>query len=445
MKQVMKRKVVCMKGKPENFMNNNPIQNRLVGMTAHPQSNNIKSPSDTTIYAPALRLTPPTAGVVPQMIMNNQTNVPGGITLQRQLRQINCTQETREEVNEAGDSLIKTNVVNKISKFLDQVRVESEMERASEVRAGREQQPQPSTSCPQPPPQPGPSGMTKAKQIEEADCAARELTIQNERFKASTELPQGGFNNLIMSNPQMAQMPQIDMVNGQILNQGITDDEFFHLTCHVDPNLKAKIEKGEFVDLETLLTKDKFRNNNLGQRMELVSRGGKTYIMPVETGTKITNVRKWEQAFRIYAAIYSQANPSRSAEIWQYVFVINSAASTYLWENVANYDYTFRQLMACNPMRNWSNIYLQMWNLTMRDVIPRNTYGTLSFDNNNPRRNSSGKRGKKGVSYCWSFNRGEKCKFDPNCKFIKRCSYCDSAAHGQFECPRLIDRKPPKN
>ena len=124
------------------------------------------------------------------------------------------------------------------------------------------------------------------------------------------------------------------------------------------------------MELEKLLSKDKFHNNT-GQHMELVSKGSEMYIMPVEKDMKITNIRCWEQAFCIYVAIYSQANPHRSSEIWQYVFVINSAASSYVWENVANYDYTFRQLMACNPMRNWANIYHQIWILIMRDPLPK--------------------------------------------------------------------------
>ena len=79
---------------------------------------------------------------------------------------------------------------------------------------------------------------------------------------------------------------------------GIMDDKFFHLTCHIDPNLKRKIECGEFVELERLLTKDRFRNQSSGngQHMELVSKGGETYIIPVEHENKITNFRKWEQA-----------------------------------------------------------------------------------------------------------------------------------------------------
>ena len=50
-------------------------------------------------------------------------------------------------------------------------------------------------------------------------------------------------------------------------NPGISDDEFFHLTCHVDVNLKSKIQRAEFVDLEKLLPRDWSRgqNNNLGQ------------------------------------------------------------------------------------------------------------------------------------------------------------------------------------
>ena len=42
-----------------------------------------------------------------------------------------------------------------------------------------------------------------------------------------------------------------------VLGLGVTDDDFFHLTCHIDDILKQKIEKGEFVDLDRLLPKDR--------------------------------------------------------------------------------------------------------------------------------------------------------------------------------------------
>ena len=30
------------------------------------------------------------------------------------------------------------------------------------------------------------------------------------------------------------------------------DDEFFHITCHINPTLRNKIAKGEFIDLEVI-------------------------------------------------------------------------------------------------------------------------------------------------------------------------------------------------
>ena len=34
------------------------------------------------------------------------------------------------------------------------------------------------------------------------------------------------------------------------------DDEFFHITCHINQTLRARIARGEFVDLDQLVPKD---------------------------------------------------------------------------------------------------------------------------------------------------------------------------------------------
>ena len=153
------------------------------------------------------------------------------------------------------------------------------------------------------------------------------------------------------------------------------DDEFFHITCHINPTLRNKIAQGEFIDLEQLLPKDKSLNGMSVQqeehKVELVSSGSHTYFRPMKD-TQITGLRKWEQAFRVYAAIYTESNPERSGEIWQYMHGINVAASSYHWDNVASYDLTFRQLMAFKPHRSWVKTYNQGWNLAMRDPIAKN-------------------------------------------------------------------------
>ena len=122
------------------------------------------------------------------------------------------------------------------------------------------------------------------------------------------------------------------------------DDKCFHVTCHIDDQLRAKISQGELVDLERLFPKDRNAVGSLAMnpnesKVELVSRDGHTYFKPIKESS-INGLRQWEQAFRIYAAIYTNANPERSGEIWQYIHTINVAASLYQWDNVATYDLT---------------------------------------------------------------------------------------------------------
>ena len=83
----------------------------------------------------------------------------------------------------------------------------------------------------------------------------------------------------------------------------------------------------------------------------------------------------------------------RAHEIWQYIHVITTAASTYVWENVLEYDVTFRQLMSQYPNRNWGKIYTQMWNLAMKEPIAKfMRYGNVNQSNN---RQTEGKNREK--------------------------------------------------
>ena len=167
--------------------------------------------------------------------------------------------------------------------------------------------------------------------------------------------------------------------------------------------------------------------------------------------TKITGIRRWEQAFRAYTTIYCAPNPHRAKEIWQYINVINTAASSYAWDNVYNYDITFRHLMAFNPHRSWSVVYNQMWNLSMRDPLPKNQggkyfqfHGSNQGNGSNRQQHQGGSKQngeKKKPDYCWNFNKGIPCKFGKRCRFIEKCSYCESASHGVHICPKLEQKK----
>ena len=267
--------------------------------------------------------------------------------------------------------------------------------------------------------------------VNEGRLAADRILLESEKYKAAIAAPQGN--------------PQLNNNSIEWLCKWDSDDDFFHLTCHVDPALRAKIIKGEFVDLTKLLPKERGLGGS-GQAMsdgsilELITKGGHTYFAPAkENDAKINNVCKWDAAFHVYAAIYSEANPTHAAEIWQYVYVIHKAASNFVWDNVSYYDITFRQLMSQKLWRSWSKTYAQAWNLAM--VEPLN-------------KSSSGKSTHEGSSLgglvkyhdwrddcCWKFNRNKCSKSNADCHYDHCCTYCGGWNHGYYNCRKRLGKQ----
>ena len=262
----------------------------------------VKSPSDTTIYAPAVRL-------------------------EGNLNYLN------ENEDRTGYD------VNVINEFLNNVRIESTAgtQRSERNEAGHSAQAVDGR------------GGTKTDEIQAN--RAEEAIIAAERYKAAIQAPPAGteFNNDLI-NLKMARYLDND------------DDEFFHITCHVDANLRAKIHRGEYVDLEKLLVKPESLMYKKTNRYQMNIVDGEQIWSPAEDkSTKIDGVRKWENAFRTYAAIYCEKNPTRSVEILQYIESINDAAKKFIWDKVAHYDFVFRHLQAERPHRNWGKTYMQMY------------------------------------------------------------------------------------
>ena len=298
--------------------------------------------------------------------------------------------------------------------------------------------------------------------------------IEAEHFKAAIANPPGNVNgNLLNLDNLMMRDDDHDVINKQIgfiadkqqgtsVSEGKSDDDFYHMTCHIDKHMITKIENGDYVDLEKLLPKMRGKihrhgDGASGNILQWIQKDGGTYLAPApDKDNTINSIRRWEQAFRLYATIYCGVNPKRSKEVWQYIDDINNAATTFIWENVYNYDVTFRHLMEFNPSRSWAVTYTKMWNLCMKERIPsrqNNNYNWSGNSNHNYSHGNNGgsgssggyaggngSSGKKKSDHCWSFNKGIKCQFGKNCKFIECCSYCDSVAHGIVNCPKA-DKK----
>ena len=248
----------------------------------------IKSPSDTTLYSPGL-----------------------------------C------KVNQIDSEI---NTIDKISNFVDTMRINTD----TNVRSVQRQSPSTQRNTSQDRHRIETSNIqqedTRDTEREATESATSQLLLQAERFKARVEAPKG--MNSIMPYDYEKLRTKFITANGlapidseiMFLRNFDQDDEFFHITSQIEPSLKSKIERGEFIDLERLLPKDKFSSSIRGgseelnrQLFQLIAQGTNSYLSPPDprgNGNKINNIKKWDQAFRVFAAIYTQANPNRSSEVW---------------------------------------------------------------------------------------------------------------------------------
>ena len=147
-----------------------------------------------------------------------------------------------DEFLNAGDNTM----VEKISNFVESMRIE----------ATKRSEPSTSTSNKKRNDNEGQSHI--CEQLTIKDIAQKEI-VQAEKFKADVAAPKGMCDD-------------------------DNDDDFFHITCHIDEALALKIEKGEFIDLELLLPKEKGGCSNYlvspDNRIEFVNRDGATYFVP---------------------------------------------------------------------------------------------------------------------------------------------------------------------
>ena len=103
-------------------------------------------------------------------------------------------------------------------------------------------------------------------------------------------------------------------------------------------SLKNKIGEGQYVDFAKLIPKDRVMMED-DNRVQLVMKGGGTFFVPAnESSTVISNLHRWDQAFRVFSDVYCHFNLTRSTELIQYSHVIHTAALTYVWDNVYAYE-----------------------------------------------------------------------------------------------------------
>ena len=361
--------------------------------TPLPKTNIVKSPSDTTLYQPALKQ-------------------------KRFSDKLDNSKAHYEEISKAVNDISLSNFPG------DRPGTSGQCQQLTSNDEQRRHEP----------------GITTEQLQSKARSIAEEMILNAERQKAAITAPTGTNYYQVPLFPvktdvgekkdlsQNFSVPPAD-VNFNDDNQ----NDFTQVAAHLDePSTMNKIKVGGFIEIEKFAQKGKdLKGQSNG--VELVHQDGRTFFIPAseKESVKVSNFQQWEQAFRGYAAIYSSANPHRAAEIYQYVHTINLAAQSYHWSNVAYYDYYFRKMMANNPQRSWAKTYVQLWTLAMRDPL-----GNKGFNaNNNPSFNSRGNNGQhSNIEYCWRYNRNQCRKSAKDCKFEHRCSFCGIMNHNYLNC-----------
>ena len=215
--------------------------------------------------------------------------------------------------------------------------------------------------------------------------------------------------------------------NGGTANQhsSVVDENYIVVGSHIDPSLRDKIKRGEYVDFSRLLPKEKSHTDE--SRLELIHKGGQAFFVPADRdGNNISSFYKWEQAFRVYSNVYLKEFLDCTTELIQYNHIICSASSSFTWKNVYQYDKEFRSHLGMFPECSSAIILQQAWSICLKDRV-----GT-SFGSGG-QKSGNFNRGTKEV--CQHFNKGL-CTAGRNCKYDHKCLECGKFGHGAHICRR---------
>ena len=280
--------------------------------------------------------------------------------------------------------------------------------------------------------QPQPDGREKEREMtneEQADQLIKDAELnkaQQYQVPGKVKLP---LINMVTTVQNMK--PTLEAKD----NLAEMDMDYQMVDSHLDEMTKLKIQAYEFVDFAKLLVKNRsFRDDESGQRLEIINRNGQSFLSPVSEheATSITNYNRWEQAFRIFSNVLTSKYPGKATELLQYNHTIHTASMSYIWENVYAYDKEFRHHIARHPTRTWGVILQQAWTMLLKDRVKSDNNSNFFQKGRSQNGNGNGKSRKEP---CRRFNKG-RCTFGLSCRFDHRCSVpeCGKWGHGAHIC-----------
>ena len=200
---------------------------------------------------------------------------------------------------------------------------------------------------------------------ESKDKRNEELSVE-ERMRHMVQQAKAAKAKIYKMAGKEQNVYQTNEKNNQLLYSVVVDEDYAALGAHIDELLCRRIIAGEYVDFSRLIPKDRV-SLEADKRLEIVSKNGQMLFQPaVECkGIGITNIFRWQQAFRVYCNIYTEIHAHRAPEMLQYSHIIHHANQLFVWENVYKYDIDFHIHMAQHPEQSWGIILQQAWSMRL--------------------------------------------------------------------------------
>ncbi len=224
------------------------------------------------------------------------------------------------------------------------------------------------------------------------------------------------------------------------------------LSINVSQTLRAKIVKGEYIDLALLL--DQEQNLNEAVDMKLVVDDQGSFVWKANKPKRqINSIHVWTSAFLVFSSVFLEAHPHRIQELLKYMQIVRSA-SKYPGMGWKVYDVQFRARQAQHPERSWSILDGELWSMYVGTSgfrpFPFNTQnrGFRSFQGSTT--SASNMLGEKFThsssrqswfrdaarqGFCFAFNRETGCK-NKSCSYKHRCAKCSGEGHNAVKCKK---------
>lgn len=187
------------------------------------------------------------------------------------------------------------------------------------------------------------------------------------------------------------------------------------IALHVPLNVQEKIQKGEYIDLSSLLI-----SKHETDEQTVVFIQDQLVIKPKKQQVTITTIEQWSSAFIVYMYVYCKVHSSRCLELLKYMQMIRLGASRSImgWKS---YDEKFRLRKARNPPSSWAIVDYELWILYMNRES-NSTSDVHPIPNNN-----------QSQLKCYSFNFEGFCT-KQSCIYRNACIRC-SGGHPVINCP----------